>query len=149
VVCGGASSCNAGACTSPGATYSQGFTQNATANAQCGAWQTFEASLTGSYSSIQVSGSQDPTGFTCLGAAANQICQAIHTKAPVSVACAGRTWRVSTGCGTGEVELSLDGDVCACSSGYILRPCIGNLNWGGINGNTCGAVSQTMTVSCK
>jgi hypothetical protein len=44
--------------------------------------------------------------------------------------------------------LSANGDICRCSSGYVVRPCIGNQNWGGVNGNTCNAGAQTMRVVC-
>jgi hypothetical protein len=57
----------------------------------------------------------------------------------------GRSWAVGS-CGSGY-ELSANGVVCYCSTGYDLRPCIGNSNWGGINGNTCGASTQTMEVT--
>ncbi len=57
----------------------------------------------------------------------------------------GRSWAVGA-CGSGS-ELSSDGIVCSCTAGYDVRPCIGNYNWGGINGVTCSASTQTMTVT--
>ena len=49
--------------------------------------------------------------------------------------------------GTG-IELSANSNICSCTSGYVARPCIGNANWGGVNGTTCSAVSQTIRVTC-
>lgn len=57
----------------------------------------------------------------------------------------GRSWAVGL-CGSGY-ELSANGAVCSCTTGYDLRPCIGNSNWGGINGATCGGATQTMAVT--
>jgi hypothetical protein len=57
----------------------------------------------------------------------------------------GRQWAVGV-CGAGY-ELSANSAVCACTTGYDVRPCIGNSNWGGINGATCSAGTQTMTVT--
>lgn len=56
----------------------------------------------------------------------------------------GYLWTVGA-CG-GGIELSAAGSVCACVTGFTVRPCIGNYNWGGINGPTCSSISQTMTV---
>ncbi len=50
------------------------------------------------------------------------------------------------GCG-GGVELSAANSICSCPNPeYIVRPCIGNANWGGVNTATCGGDTQTMTV---
>ena len=122
-----------------------------TSSAQCQAWHTFQASLTGSYSTVVLSGSNDPVGVTCTGNAANQICQALHNNTVVSVACGGKTWNVGNCAVSGyESELSADGSTCSCDNpGYIARPCIGNDNWGGIKGATCQPPQQTITVQCK
>ncbi|HSQ67678.1 MAG TPA: hypothetical protein VLM85_30920 [Polyangiaceae bacterium] len=141
--------CSAGACASA-ITFSQSFTQNVTATTQCTAWNTFRSTLTGTYSSITLSGSNDPTGRTCTGATANTLCQALHNNTPVSaVSCGGYTWATGT-CG-GGIELSADGTICVCSTpGYCTRPCINtNANWGGIATDTCSAPTQTVTVTCK
>ena len=57
----------------------------------------------------------------------------------------GRSWMVGM-CGGGS-ELSAGGSICSCTVGdYLLRPCIGNLNWGGANTDTCSGPSQTLNV---
>jgi hypothetical protein len=62
--------------------------------------------------------------------------------------CDGRSWSI---CDRyhGEVWINPPSE-CSGSNcpnpGYILRPCIGNLNWGGVNTATCSAPSQTMTL---
>ena len=121
---------------------------------QCTDWQTFRGKLTGTYSSVTISGSNDTVGRTCTGTAANTICQAMHNKTTVSaLSCGGYIWNVDESCyvNTPDVEISADNSTCTCQSsgGYDVRPCIGNENWGGINGVTCNAASQTLTVTCK
>jgi len=130
-----------------GVVFSQMFTQNQSSPSQCTAWNTWRSLLVGNYTSITIKGSQDNVGVTCTGGGANTLCQALRNNQSVQVLnCNGRNWQ------TGQcvaIELSADGDTCSCSSGYIARPCINNLNWGGVNGATCGAVSQTITVICQ
>jgi len=48
-------------------------------------------------------------------------------------------------------ELTADNAACNCTSpGYNIRPCINtNGDWGGINTQTCGAPSQSLTVTCQ
>ncbi len=91
-------------------------------------------------------GTNDPTGITLtnptyiLG-----IATALRTNTAYGpVSSNGYSWAVGT-CGNG-LELTATGSICQCNTGYTVRPCIGDLNWGAINGYTCGASSQTMTV---
>ena len=114
-------------------------------HAQCNEWKAFEATLTGTYTSIQVTSSLGASS-TCVGPAANQLCNALRTQTPVSVSCGGITWNVDA-CGP-NVELAT-GLTCNCGSSFAVRPCINNLNWGGFDGNTCGPPSQTLTVTCQ
>lgn len=115
---------------------------------QCPLWNSWRANLAANiaYQSVTIRGSNDATGATCRGAAANTLCQALRTGTAVSASCDGRTW-VTGNCGSG-IELSANGGVCQCSAGYVARPCIGNVNWGGVNGATCSAPSQTIEVQC-
>jgi hypothetical protein len=130
--------------------YSDSFTNGSASPNQCVDWRAFTAQLTGVYSSITLSGSNDTVGVTCLGASANTLCQALHTNTTVSgLACGGRSWTVEGSCGGSEPELSANGNWCGCGAGYDVRPCIGNSNWGGIDGATCGAASQTISVICQ
>jgi cysteine-rich repeat protein len=115
----------------------------------CGAWNTFRGQISGNttYNRIRISGSRSQTGVSCTGAGANTLCQALRSNSTVTVnGCGGRNWRTG-GCG-GGIELSANGNICGCSSGYVVRPCQGNSNWGGVNGSTCGAGGQTMRVVC-
>jgi hypothetical protein len=138
--------CSNGTCVSA-VTYSQAFTSGATPSTQCTAWTTFQAALTGTYTSITVSGTNDTTGRTCTGTGANTLCQALHSGTATNVVCNGHTWYVDT---CGAVELTADDAACMCETpGYSVRPCIGNLNWGGVNTTTCSPPSQTLTVTCQ
>jgi len=141
--------------TGLGETYSQWFYKDVTATAgQCDAWGTFLNSLTATYGKVTVSGSRDTTGRSCdEPVKVQQLAHALKSKVDVGViTCGGYNWRVGVGCGAGcghAVELIVGDTVgtCSCSStDYILRPSIGNSNWGGINGPTCSAETQTMTV---
>jgi len=138
-------------------TYSQSFPSGTVdiTSSQCTAWQSFTASLSAAttYTSVTIKGSNDSTGVTCTGTNANTLCQALRTQTAVTgIACGGRTWATSSTCtvdGSTQMELSANGDQCNCASGYVVRPCIGNNNWGGVAGPTCGAATQTLTVVCQ
>ena len=129
-------------------TFSGVFTQSMSSPNQCVDWATFRSQLTGNYSQITIKGSNDPNGVVCQGAAANQLCQALHNNQATSVACGGRTWATGM-CGNG-IELNAVGPICNCQpNAYVIRPCIGNENWGGVNTNSCSAPTQTITVICQ
>jgi len=150
ITCGGGTPfCSAGTCIA-GVTFSQSFTQSQIATAQCPVWTAFRASLTGTYSSITIAGSNDLVGRTCTGAGANTLCQALHNGTVVSaLSCSGNTWNVDT-C-AGSLKITADGAACTCKTpGYAVRPCLAsNGDWGGVNTATCNGPSQTMTVTCK
>ena len=62
-------------------------------------------------------------------------------------ACNGNVWS-SCARYAGEVWLNPP-SLCNgsnCPTGYIIRPNIGNSNWGGVNTATCGGSSQQMTL---
>ena len=132
-----------------GVTYSQAFMVNVTPVAQCTAWNTFRASIgAGPYTKVTVRGSLDMVGKSCTGANAQTLCQNLKNGLATNLACDGNTWVIGN-CGNG-VELSASGSLCQCTSpGWIVRPCIGNSNWGGMNGPTCGAANQTLEVQCQ
>ncbi len=130
-------------------TYSQSFTGGATsgiATPQGIAWTSFCASLPSSGClGFTIKGSNDLVGISCTNAAiAQSIADAMRTNIFYSGSSDGQTWSVGFGCG-GGVEITNTG-TCSCNPGYTVRPNIGNSNWGGINGATCGAPTQTMTV---
>ncbi|WP_276132730.1 GEVED domain-containing protein [Polluticoccus soli] len=135
------------------AIYSQAFTGGATATAQCTAFNTFSAGLNpGIYLSVKISGTYDPTGIICQDPViANAVANALKTSTSyTSPICNGNVWSV---CNRGSyMELWLNpGTQCNGSNcpnpGYIIRPCISNGNWGGVNSITCNTtISQTMTL---
>ena len=98
------------------------------------------------YASRRGRGSIDEEGVACGDdEVVARSAAALHANAAGSCECDGNT--LTTGpCGAGTA-LTASGAACACTNpGYILRPCIGNFNWGGINGPTCNAHSQRMDV---
>ncbi len=130
-----------------GQVFEADFVQGQPSPAQCTDWQAFQAELVPQdYTLLTVSGSNDPDGVTCSDPdAIAAIAAALNTGGTLSIACDGRTWNVGA-CGGGS-ELSANGSTCQCTNpGHIVRPCIGNLNWGGVNGPTCSAASQTLRV---
>ena len=143
--------------------YSEFFTNGATycpSSPQHDNWGIFRAQLdtvTKKFRKVTVRGSNDPVGITCTDpTATRQIAAALRSGTTLSLICDGKTWVVGTGCHvTGgctnindAIELVVDFNLtCQCANpGYILRPIIGNSNWGGINGATCGGNNQTMEV---
>ncbi len=141
--------CTGGVCTG-GQTFTASFTQSV-ASTSCTQWNTFRASLTGTYSSITISGTNDVVGRTCTGASADQLCKALKNGTTVSgISCGGFTWYVGANC-AGSVELGADTSPCTCTNpGYSVRPCLSsNGDWGGVKTNTCGAPSQSITVRCQ
>lgn len=91
-------------------------------------------------------GSNNPIGITLTNSFhVTAIANALRTNTSYGpVTSNGYSWAVGS-CGS-SIELTATGSMCACNTGYTVRPCIGNLNWGGINGVTCSSASQTLTV---
>jgi cysteine-rich repeat protein len=127
--------------------YSETFTEGVIdTEQQCQSWNTFRSQLMGNYVTVTIKGSADPTGVTCAGPEARQICQALKDGTPRSLACDGHTWAVGT---CGGIELSAEGSICQClSPGYVVRPCQPDGNWGGVNTATCNPPTQTIEVIC-
>jgi hypothetical protein len=135
-------------------TYSEYFTNGLTPTTQCTNWTAYRAGLaTSGYTTLTISGTYDTTGITCSDPTAVQaIANAMRTNTTGTWSCAGHQWHYCNRGGTYN-ELWLDppsscsGSNCP-SPGYLVRPCIGNYNWGGVNTATCTSnPSQTMTVS--
>jgi hypothetical protein len=71
-----------------------------------------------------------------------------------SVVIGANTWRVVQNCSITNptpaqaIEFTND-DVCNCGGPgrYTIRPFIRNVNWGGTNQATCGAATQTITIT--
>jgi hypothetical protein len=148
--CDGGSGCTS--CNAPlPKAYSNYFTTAvASDQASCDAFNTFRGTLTGNYRAITLRGSNDATGVTCNDPAlATQLCNALQSGGAVSaLACNGHTWYVDALCGASP-SISVDATTCNCSAPYTVRPCLLNVNWGGISGGACPATpSQVMDVIC-
>ena len=140
--------------------YSETFTTGVSycqATPQYDNWVSYRALLDTSlfeFTKVTIKGSLDTVGRSCTDTVmVNEMATALRNGVIGNwVACNGNTWNVGTGCaGCGVpaevVEFTASGTDCLCTDpGYILRPAIGNLNWGGIAGLTCSAPTQTMTV---
>jgi len=141
----------------------------------CPAWQSFVTEAANRTGSISVSGSSgaprtcsDPVKVAEILTAMNDA--ASGPTAPGNLAviqCDGYNWSISNFCastsnggpGTPQVELKVSADTdpvpaaCACQLGgdgvYVVRPCIGNQNWGGVGTDVCNAPSQTITVTAE
>lgn len=143
--------------------YSETFTNGTSycpSTPQYDNWGIFRSKLdttTKKFRKVTVKGSNNTTGVTCSDPdITRKIAHALRTNSTLSIVCDGKTWLVTTGsncvggCGTSNdaTELVVDFNFpCQCATtGFIFRPCIGNSNWGGINGATCFAPTQTMEV---
>lgn len=133
-------------------TFSQTFT--AGVNPSSGivsAWETFRSQLTGSYNSFTWSSSNGASITVSDATKIQSLANALRLGSPTNQVIGANTWYVGTGCGSTPgystaVEFSNQG-TCSCASGYNLRPLISNSNWGGSNGTTCGAATQTITLT--
>ena len=140
------------ALTTSSIVYNQAFTQGVVPTTQATAWQAFRTSLvnTNTYTGFTIKGSNNTTGISCTDpAVATAIANALRTGTNYTGTSDGQTWYVGVGCSdisNMAVELSANQGLCACGNYYSVRPEIGNTNWGGIAGITCGASSQTMEV---
>jgi len=108
------------------------------------------------FTSVTIRGSNDVIGRTCTDTVmVMQMAGSLNNSVTGTwVGCDGNTWAVGMGCGGGcgapaaqIVEFTASGATCSCTNpGYTIRPAIGNDNWGGINGLTCAAPTQTLIV---
>jgi hypothetical protein len=133
--------------------YSASFTGGATADqADKDAWGVFSEGLAtlinagASFKKVTLRGSEDPVGITCTDpTVADSIADAVASRGRLNIPCGNDTWDMNTsGAWFGVAAL---GTYSSCPNpGYILRPDITNANWGGINGATCFAESQTIEI---
>ena len=128
--------------------YSQFFTRGSTPTSQCTAWTSFVAQLMVlPYTSLTINGTYDSIGITLTNSSVvASIASALRTSTSYGpVTSNSRSWTVGT-CGSSS-ELSASGSICSCPNpNYIVRPCMSNSNFGGVNTDTCGGPSLTMTV---
>jgi hypothetical protein len=135
-----------------GTTFSQTFTNGVTPTTTIEtAWNTFRASLTGTYTTFRFFSNLN-VGITVTDAIKVQtLANSLRTATVTNQTIGGNTWYVGIGCGIPKiggvaVEFSNVGS-CSAGSTYALRPMINNLNWGGVNGSTVGAATQTITLT--
>ncbi len=130
--------------------YSQSFTHGVTSSSQCTAWLTFQSQLISRpYTSLTIKGSNDPTGITLINPTyILGMANALRTNTAYGpVSSNGYSWAVGVcAVSSSYSELTATGSICSCNTGYTVRPCIGNANWGAINAYTCNGSSQTMIV---
>ncbi len=132
--------------------FTRSFTQFVASTPEdCEAWTDFRSTIANDHTLVSITGTSDPVGRTCTGDEARQICDALRDGSPFfSIACDGNTWFVDNCSG---IELTADNASCACmldemNPGYSIRPCINHQDWGGVGTISCGAPTQTITVSC-
>lgn len=133
-------------------TFNQGITAT---GAQVANWNAFRALLiTHPYTKVTMKGTFSVIGRSCTDTA---IVHALATSLRNNTdyispsACNGDVWH---NCAThgyqGEVWLNpptaCDGSNCPGPNGFLIRPGIGNYNWGGVNTQTCNGVNQRMTL---
>jgi len=64
--------------------------------------------------------------------------------------CHGKWWSVGTCGGGAEIQVKSNGKgrICQCDSqDLVIRPCIGNDNWGGPAGNACESATMTLSIT--
>ena len=141
------------------ATYSQTFTAGSASASQCTAWTTFANSLSssGNYIKMTISGTYDATGIVCTDkaiitafVAAIKSCLSTTGTPYMSPLTNGHYWSICNRY-SGEIWIdppaSCSGSNCP-NPGYVIRPCIGNANWGGVNTATCTS-NPTQVMSLK
>ena len=137
-------------------TFSQTFTNGVTPTTAIeNAWTTFRSQLTGTYTTMTISNSLGQS-ITVTDANVQSIADALRTATTgtnFSVIIGSNTWRVIQGCVSGtatatSIYLTNDSP-CGCGGAgkYTIRPMIKNANWGGVNGASCNAPTQTITVT--
>ena len=127
-------------------TYSDSFTSGVTATTQCASWRSFTTGLTcTTYSKMRIYGSNDPTGIIITDVSTvTALAVALRYNTTLIARYNGINWRVGPDWSGYEIT-STGGHTC--STGYTIRPCAGNLHWGGIAGATCSPLSQTLSIS--
>ena len=151
---GGTPNCIAGVCKSgpPPVTFTAAFP--GTPSAICTQFQTFMSQLGSGYSQVTLSGSADPVGVTCnIPAQVDALAAAMkNISSYTTISCNGHVWSNCARTGPTHDELWIDppaqcsGSNCP-SPGRILRPCFGFAGYSALQGATCGATAQTITLT--
>jgi hypothetical protein len=135
-----------------GVTFSQLFTQGVAPTTTVEtAWNTFRASLTGTYTTFRFFSNLNAGVTVTDNTLVQTLSNGLRTATITAVTINSVSWRVGTGCGTpkiGGVAVEFSNIAsCSASSTYSLRPMINNGNWGGVNGTTVNASTQTITLT--
>lgn len=143
---------------STGVVFSQTFTSGVSPGTTIeNAWTTFRQSLTGTYTNFVWSSTNGSSITVTDVSKVQDIANALRTGTTGTnfvTTIGANTWRVVQGCSTTTpapaqaIEFTNDG-ACSCGGAgrYTIRPFIRNSNWGGTNQSTCGAPSQTITIT--
>jgi hypothetical protein len=154
VCSGGTPSCIGGVCKSgpPPVTFTASFP--GTPSVICSQFQTFMSQLGSGYSTMTLSGSADPIGVTCnIPAQVDAFAAALkNISSYTTVSCNGHVWSNCARTGPTHDEIWIDPpaqcDLNNCPNpGRILRACFGSAGYSALQGKTCGAVAQTITLT--
>lgn len=134
-------------------TFSQTFTNSQAPSTSIeNAWTLFRSQLTGTYTTMQLYNNLG-NSITVTDPLVQNIATALRTATTgtnTTVTIGSYTWRIAHGCVSGtavpESIYLTTGSLCSCSGQFTLRPMIKNLNWGGLNGSSCGQPTQTITL---
>lgn len=140
-------SCKAGSCEY---SWEETFFNNQNSPDQCTTFQTFVNGLTDNYSIVTISGTFNAMGVSCTDPAKVQmIADALRTQTSMTINCDGNDWSICDRNNHRELWLNPPTQCSGnnCPTGYIIRPCIGNVNWGGVNTATCNAPNQDQKVA--
>src|SRR5262249_49460949 len=142
-----------------GATFSAAFTQGAEASNQVKQqWVDFRKSLVpADYDTVNIKGTFDPVGLTITDSVVvPQIAAALKNAGSGNWTVGAVTYNVGYSGSSNienpgtEINANTNGSTATNSCpnpGWIVRPNLGNNSWGGANTETCGARSQTLTVT--
>ncbi len=133
-------------------TYSQTFNAGvlSASSTQGLAWDSFRASLTGTYDKIVMSSTNNNFSLSLVSSSfVPQIATALKNGGSGNWTINGKV--VSVGmCNGPELTVHTTNSTCSCPNDagvFTLRPTIGNENWGGAGGATCNGSTQTMTLT--
>lgn len=126
--------------------FSETFVSGQTSTAQCTNWNTFRAQLTTRpYYQVRLSGSNGSFKECTNPALVQQMAAALRTLTAGTWVDGSNTWQIASDI-NGRFGVNMS-SLSACDNpGYIVKPCIGNTNWGGVNTATCGGPTQVITL---
>ena len=131
------------------AVFSQTSSSGVTTPPQCTAWAAFQTLLvSGSYSSLTISGDSNPSGITLINASiVTDIAQALRLNTSYGSAASSSYSRIVGSCSSAFELIPVTDGVSKCDPVYMARPSILNSNKGAIKATTSSTGSQTATVT--